>query len=59
MFKRNTQIDSTTLRSLTDAEIEFVVGGNKAGPNGEGCTEPRRPTKGTYIPPTSTSYVGW
>lgn len=53
MFKRNTEIDSVGLRSLTDAEIEFVVGGNKAGPNGEGCTGPRRPTKPVYIPPTS------
>lgn len=46
MFKRKTETESTMLRALTNQEIEFVVGGVKAGPNGEGCTEPRRPTKG-------------
>jgi hypothetical protein len=58
MLKRNTQSDGASLRSLTDSEIEFVVGGVKAGPNGEGCTGPRGTTKGgtkpVYIPPTST-----
>ncbi len=52
MFKRNSKIESVGLRSLTDTEIEHVVGGVKMGPNGEGCTRPGRPTKPTYIPPT-------
>jgi hypothetical protein len=57
MFKRNKQIESVGLRSLTDAEIEHVVGGVKMGPNGEGCTRPGRPpTKPVYIPPTGAAY---
>jgi hypothetical protein len=52
MFKLTARSQSETLRALSADEIEFVSGGNKPGPNGEGCTEPRRPTKGGTVATT-------
>jgi hypothetical protein len=45
MFKFNARSQSE-MRTLSADEIEIVSGGSRPGPNGEGCTEPRRPTKG-------------
>jgi hypothetical protein len=45
MFTFNARSQSE-MRALSADEIDFVSGGNKPGPNGEGCTEPRRPVKG-------------
>ena len=45
MFNFNARSQSE-MRTLSADEIEIVSGGSRPGPNGEGCTEPRRPTKG-------------
>ncbi|MCZ7620854.1 MAG: hypothetical protein M5U32_21980 [Myxococcota bacterium] len=41
MPKFNAKSQSAMLRALTAEEIEVVVGGVMAGPNGEGCTQRR------------------
>ena len=34
------------MRELNEVEIEDVAGGVVEGPDGGGCTDPRRPTEG-------------
>lgn len=43
--KRYEQVASRTMRELSASELNTVAGGVTEGPDGSGCTDPRRTTK--------------